>query len=378
MPGAVVSPSAAAAAIATLPDRISSLGTEERTRVERIFQVSAVEGKTAPPAAMHDWIREQFGSLDAVRRQQLVRVTNKVTLQGALFNALRASRPIEAPASTDDLAASISSSAGGPFCDPLRYTPADIFGRLQGRASLTASNVAKYDGWHAVIIFDEHAPLRFTADQVADYLDTAQNWARQVQRSDPEACYPFFLWNCLWRSGASIIHGHAQMALARGMHYAGVEAWRQAAARYRAAHGTSYFSELIAAHNTLGLAVEHGSATILPSLTPFKEKETYIVAGDLGDDLKTAVYRVLDSFVQRLGTQSFNLALYQPPLAPVPEDWEGFPHIVRVLDRGRLDSRTSDVGAMEIFAESVVATDPYRVADALRLGPGPSGLKDGS
>ncbi len=367
-----------AATIVTLPDRISLLDTKDRERVGRIFHVSAIKGTTDPPVAMHEWTEGQFGSLDAVRQQQIVRVTNKVTLEGALFNALRARRPVEAPSGSDDLEASISASRGGPFCDPVKLTPADTFGRQRGTASLTASNVAKYDGWHAVIIFDEHAPLCFTAEQVADYLDTAQNWARQAHRSEPEACYPFFLWNCLWRSGASIIHGHAQMTVARGMHYAGVEAWRQAAARYRAANGTGYFSDLIAVHNALGLAVEHGTATILPSLTPFKEKETYIVARDLGDDLKSAIYRVLDSFVQRLGTQSFNLALYQPPLSPVLEDWQGFPHIVRVLDRGRLDSRTSDIGAMEIFAESVVTTDPYRVADALRLGPVPSSLRNRS
>ncbi|MFC2029104.1 hypothetical protein ACFLWA_00065 [Chloroflexota bacterium] len=359
--------------IASLQERILSLPAQDRKQVERIFHISTTRGETVPPEAMDAWIAGQFGSVQSVREQQVVKVTNRVTMEGAVFNALRASRPIDAPEGTGDLEdwlAASESSAGGPFCDPERLTPADSFGRIRGKASLTASNVAKYDGWHGVVIFDEHAPLQFTCEQVSDYLDTAQAWARAAHRSDPDACYPFFLWNCLWRSGASIIHGHAQMTLTRGMHYARVEGWRQAATRYGLADGAGYFPDLVAAHRVLGLAVQHGTAAILPSLTPFKEMETYIISPGFGDDLKSAIYRVLHTFVERLGTRSFNLGLYQPPLCPTSESWEGFPFVARVLDRGRLDSRTSDIGAMEIFAQSVVSTDPYLVADALRLEPG--------
>jgi galactose-1-phosphate uridylyltransferase len=226
--------------------------------------------------------------------------------------------------------------------------------------------VAKVDGWHGVIVFDEHHPLRFTAEQVANYVDTAQEWARSAHRVDPEALYPFFMWNCLWRSGASILHGHAQMTVTRGMHYAKVEGWRQAALRYGAEHKTDYFSDLRAAHRALGLAVDHGTATVLPSLTPFKEKETHIFAPRLSDDLKWSLYLVLRTFIERLGVKSFNLALYQPPLGNTPETWDGFPFIVRILDRGDLSSTTSDVGSMELFAQSVVATDPFQVTHALR------------
>ena len=111
---------------------------------------------------------------------------------------------------------------------PETGTAADLFGRIHGQHSTTASNIAKYDGWHGVVVFENHHPLRFTEEEVADYIDTAQDWARRAHEADPEACYPFFLWNCLWRSGASILHGHAQMTLTRGMHYVKIEALRQA------------------------------------------------------------------------------------------------------------------------------------------------------
>jgi galactose-1-phosphate uridylyltransferase len=226
--------------------------------------------------------------------------------------------------------------------------------------------VAKYDGWHGVIVFNEHHPLEFSAAKIADYVHVGQKWAKQAHAADPKACYPFFLWNCLWRSGASILHGHAQITLTRGMHYARVEAWRQAAHRYKTAHDTNYFDDLVTVHQALDVAVEHGSATILPSLTPLKEKETHIVAPHLDHDLTSAIHTVLSTLVNQLGVESFNLVLYQPPLCDTGEDWSGFPYVVRVLDRGKAHSRTSDVGSMEFFAQSVIASDPFRMADALR------------
>ena len=238
---------------------------------------------------------------------------------------------------------------------------------MRGRFGVTASNVAKYDGLHGVVVFDEHHPLRFTAAQVADYVETAQRWAQAAHQTDPDACYPFFLWNCLWRSGASILHGHAQMLLTRGMHYARVEAWRRAALRYRVAHNADYFDDLVAVYRALGLAVDHGAASIYPTLTPFKERETHIVARCLDGDLTGALYRALRTFVERLGVRSFNAVLYQPPLAPVEEDWDGFPFVVRLIDRGDPANNRSDIGSMEMFAQSVVTSDPFQVAEAIRI-----------
>ncbi len=345
---------------------VAALDDEDRRRFERIYQLSVSDGRLSPPETMVPWLRTQFGSVDAVQRQRIVRVTNRVTLEGALFNTLRAQQPIDAPLADTEIETLIENSIGGPFCHPLAGTPADSFGRIRGRWAVTASNVAKYEGWHGVIVFDEHHPLRFTLDQVCDYVDLGQRWARAAHESDPEACYPLFLWNCLWRSGASIVHGHAQVVVTRGVHFARVEAWRQAAVRYRDIHGDSYFSDLVAVHRALGMAVERGRATILPSLTPFKEKETHILAPTLDDDLKAALFLALQTFIKRLGVQSFNLVLYQAPLCDVQEDWRGFPYIVRLIDRGEPQSNRSDIGSMEMFAQSVVTSDPFRVSEAIR------------
>ncbi len=353
-----------ARSIIHLEELLGALSTEERERFARIFQVSTTTGELKAPAAMHEWIRKYFGTVEAVQRQRIVKVTNLITLEGALFNELRAGRPMESRDS-GNLQQTITSNAGDPFCRPLEGTPEDVFGRVKGEHCITASNVAKYDGFHGLVVFDEHNPLRFTAGEVADYIDTALQWARQAHCVDQEARYFFLLWNCLWKSGASILHGHMQMTLSRGMHYARIEHLRRAALLYRLGHGASYFDDLYAAHQALGLAAEHGKTRILAYLTPIKEKEVILLSRCLDEDLKEAIYRVLDCYVNKLGVTSFNLALCMRPIDGVVEDWEGFPMVVRIVDRGDPNNKTADIGAMELYASSVITSDPFQVAQAL-------------
>jgi len=350
--------------IVHLEELVQALPADERQRFERIFRVDATVGELQPPPSMHGWIKNYFGSVEAVQRQRIVKVTNLITLEGALFNELRASRPMEAKASSD-LTQTIMGNVGGPFCRPLEGTPEDVFGRVEGEHCITCSNIAKYDGFHGLVIFGEHNPLLFSATRVKDYIDTALTWARKAHCVDKEARYFFWMWNCLWRSGASILHGHAQMTLSRGIHYVKVEHLRRAALLYRIAHGVSYFDDLYAVHRSLGLIVDYQSVRILAYLTPIKEKEVILISDQLDDELKYAIYKVLQCFVERLGVSSFNLALYMRPIDSVPEDWGGFPVLVRVVDRGDPDNKTADFGAMELYASSVITSDPFRVVDAL-------------
>ena len=52
-----------------------------------------------------------------------------------------------------------------------------------------------------------------------DHLDTARRWGEAALADDPAARYLFLMWNCLWRAGGSIVHGHMQMTATRGTHY---------------------------------------------------------------------------------------------------------------------------------------------------------------
>src|SRR4051812_24908745 len=352
--------------ITDLPALISGLPSEERALAERIFDVSATTGHLVPPEAMYDWIERSFGSVDAVREQRVVKVTNRITLEGALFNELRASRPTDTGVSVD-LEREIEETVGDPFCRPYEGTPADAFGRVRGKYSVTASNVAKYDGFHGVIVFDEHNPLRFTPEKISDYISVGLEWGKKALETDPEARYLFLMWNCLWRAGGSIIHGHSQVTATRNMHYPKIERLRRVAAAYSAEHGSNYFEDLYRVHDSLGLGLPAPNGVrAFASLTPIKEKELVLIGSSLEEEpLRQAVAGALHGYTRRLGVSTFNAAFYLPPLVPTGEDWSFFPVLVYLVDRGNPANRTSDMGAMELYAASVVASDPFVVADAL-------------
>ena len=353
--------------ITDLPTLIEALPPEDRAAADRIFDVGATTGRLDPPEAMRAWIENSFGSVDAVLEQRIVRVTNRITLEGTLFNGLRASRPLDTGVSID-LEQEIEATTGDPFCRPEEGTPADVFGRVRGEHAVTASNVAKYDGFHGVIVFDDHNPLHLTPEKVSDYVAVGLEWCRKALGADPEARYPFLMWNCLWRAGGSIIHGHAQVTTTRGTHYPKVERLRRAASSYKAEHERDYFDDLWRVHDALGLSIPAAEGVrAFASLSPVKEKEVVVIGESPEDEpLRRTVGALLRDYVQALGVRAFNVAFYMPPLAQVEEDWSEFPTVVHLVDRGSPANRTSDIGAMELYAASVVASDPFRVAEVLR------------
>jgi hypothetical protein len=347
-----------------LDEVVAGLPHEQRSLFERIFQVGVTYGSIAPPPEMLPWIERQFGSVDATLNQKIVRVTNLVTLEGVLFNWLRSSRPVW-KADSFDLEAELERDKNDPLRDPYTGTPADVFGRVRGRFCVTASNIAKFDGFHGLVVFDEPNPLHFDREHLRDYIETGERWAIEAHRVDPNARYYLFIWNCLWRAGASLLHGHAQVMLGHDMHYAGVESLRRAGLLYQAEHRTNYFDDLYRVHEVVGCAFERDGIRVIANLAPKKEHEILLLAPYPSDPLKDAVYDSLACLRDHFGVESFNVVMYRPPFGTSEENWEGFPVIVRIVDRGDLASRTADFGAMELYAASVVASDPFRLAEAL-------------
>ncbi len=354
--------------IAELEERIAALPPEARAAAERIFAVSSTVGRLDPPAEMRDWITKQFGSVDAVTSQRIVRVTNMVMLEGALFNDLRARRPVEVKGA-DEVRETIERSRNDPFCHPETGTPADTFGRIRGEHGITASNIAKYDGYHGVLVFDEHDPLApMDAEVIRDRLLTSRRWALAANEEDPSAKYYFMIWNCLWRAGGSIVHGHTQMTVTRGMHYPRVEMLRRRSLEYDEQFGRDYFDDLWLVHDALGLGHERDGARVFAALAPIKESEVMIL-GRPGEDetsLAAGIAGVIAAY-RKQGVVAYNLALLLPPLSADGNDWRRFPPHARLVDRGDPANRTSDIGGMELYAASVVAADPFRLAAALRV-----------
>jgi len=352
--------------ITNLEAIIDSLPTKEKRLFQRIYAVTATVGELRPPQSMEPWVRQQFGSVDAVTRQKIVRVTNMVTHEGALFNRLRDFRPIEAKEKGSIDVQLVDASEDDLFGYPEEDTPEDLFGRVVGKHCVTASNIAKYDGLHGLVIFNNFNPLHFSREQVIDYIDVAWEWARRAQAKQPQAKYFFFAWNCLWRAGASIYHGHAQVMLTRDRHYAKIEGLRQVALSYKQNYGSNYFGDLFQVHRSVGCAVEKEGVRILAHLTPFRDNEVILMSEELNLSLKERIYEVLACLRDRVGVTSFNLGMVTPPLGETEESWEGFPVMVWIIDRGEPNSRASDISGMEIYASSVVSSDPFELAGQLR------------
>ena len=323
------------------------------------------------PEAMAGWAEKTFDvGVDEVATQRIVRVSNVVTGEGTLFNGLRARRPVRAELKADERFD--GTVPNDPWAEPEKSTPEDLFRRLSSVRGhgITAANIAKYDAVHSIIVFTDPNPLAFTRETITDQLDLARRWITVAHEDDREAIYPYVMWNCLWRAGGSIVHGHMQMSLARGRHYVKIERLRRDAEAYQAVHGVSYFEELLAVHRALGLSVNLDGVDAMAHLTPLKEKEVVLMGSALNENAASSLHHVLAVFRDDLGVQSFNVGMLLPPVAPVDESWDGFPLLMRIVDRGAVDTRSSDMGGMELFAESVVASDPFVLREALGVAKG--------
>jgi hypothetical protein len=359
--------------ITDLDALLKGLPSWERDLADRLFEVIPTTGRLVVPQGMRGWVEETFGSVGYVQKQKIVRVTDRITLEGTLFNELRASRPIDVGEDTPDLLRREIESIReeDPFCAPEERTPEDVFGRVRGSHSVSASNVAKYDGFHGLVVFEDHDPLCFTPKKIDDYVSVALEWMRRAFEEDPEAKYPFFMWNCLWRAGGSVIHGHAQITVAHGAHYPKVERLRRAALEYKSTYDSDYFSDLVTVHEALGLGISPPPESPpevrgFVSLTPRKEREVVLLGPELGEPLCRFFANVLGCYTRDLGVSSFNVAFYMPPLAPTGEDWSSFPIVIHLVDRGDPASHTSDIGAMELYAAPVVSSDPFQVARRMK------------
>ena len=194
-------------------------------------------------------------------------------------------------------------------------------------------------------------------------LTTGRAWAERARADDPAAGNYLLIWNCLWRAGGSVVHGHAQVLLGSGPHVARLERLRRDVEGYRASAGTDLISDIVAVHRDLGLVRDIGDVALLAHVTPIKERELLLVGTAGGDERDRsfidALARTLIAYRDRIGVRSFNLAVWRPPLGDGAEAWGWLPPIARIVDRGDPFQRSSDIGAMELYGTPIVATDPY-------------------
>jgi galactose-1-phosphate uridylyltransferase len=80
------------------------------------------------------------------------------------------------------------------------------------------------------------------------------------------------MWNCLWKSGASLIHGHMQLTSSE-IEYGRLRHLREISEGYEEIFGTDYFDDLYLVHESLGLGRKSGKSKVMFCITPKKEKE---------------------------------------------------------------------------------------------------------
>jgi hypothetical protein len=349
-----------------LEEMVAALPAAIKFKFERIYEISTGTGELVLNNEMENWAKKQFGSIEAVTCQKIVRLTNLVTGEESFYNKLRTLRPSEVSNKTSLNEELVKDARNDIFRSPEIATPEDLIGRIRGKYCITASNIAKSGSLHGLVIFNDFNPLDFTREKVVDYIDTGREWAERMHSLKPEAKYFLFFWNCLKRAGATQSHGHCQVLLATGKHYSKIEILRKSALEYKKSYNSNYFDDLFEVHQALGYATENGGIRFLSYLTPLKYDEVIILSDTLKSAFKTGLFDMLALFRDELKTTSFNFGLITPPFGDTQESWEGFPCIGHIIDRGSYDDRTSDFGGFELFGATMVLGDPYLLATKIR------------
>eukprot|EP00191_Tetraselmis_sp_GSL018_P023294 CAMPEP_0177624068 /NCGR_PEP_ID=MMETSP0419_2-20121207/29272_1 /TAXON_ID=582737 /ORGANISM="Tetraselmis sp., Strain GSL018" /LENGTH=222 /DNA_ID=CAMNT_0019124729 /DNA_START=845 /DNA_END=1513 /DNA_ORIENTATION=- len=158
---------------------------------------------------------------------------------------------------------------------------------------------------------------------------------------------------------------------------------QQARLAEAARRAPGFYARLLRAHRAAGLLVGAGDgadrAWGFVNLSPVKDMEVVVLAESLSSrGLHTLLNAALWVLTRDLGGAAFNVGVHNievdgswdPPAEGM--DWaSGTPIMARVVSRGKLSSRASDFGGLEVFGgASIGNTDPYIVMDLLskRLG----------
>lgn len=367
--------------IMQLPRKINTLSKDKQKLFQRFFELDSYKGSLVIPDSFTPKVLQYFGRryedgqirewqddvIDRLTIQRILRIRNKHTNEEVLFNELRASRPGQRRDQIQKEKAKITEHIQDAldkcdFCEPLKYTSHHGFPRIRKPHCITGANIAKYDAWSGMVYFKRHNPLTFTEDELSDVIDASFEWFDKVHKSDRAFKYPFFMWNCLEKAGASQVHGHAQVLMAKGRPYAKVASLIDVAKKYKGKKG--YFNDLWSVHRSVGLGHDSKDVKAFVYLTPVKEKETFLFSeksSPVHRYFKSIIFNTLRCMIDTLGVTSFNMVILMEGLGQKGK----IPCVVRIVDRGSILKKTGDMGGMELYGTTVIASDPYLVSNAL-------------
>eukprot|EP00873_Tetraselmis_striata_P017220 jgi/Tetstr1/437484/TSEL_026163.t1 len=346
--------------------------------LSRLFEIEVVGTHCAQPAGL----AAKYG---APASQPVVSITNRATLEQTWYNQVRTLKPQTFKSGEAEPEDPTAGGRGCDFCDARTLTAEDVFGRVERPTCMTASNLFKYCApYHGLVVFKAHNPLEVELRGVADLMSCAAEWfSRAAAAAGSRPVYPFLLWNCLARAGASQYHGHAQL-LASHTPIPQVARLDMVAQLW-----PRYYLDVLQAHRAAGLLCGCGEgadrAWAYVYLAPIKDMEIIIHARSLRSaGLHRLLHAALRTLIDDLGAVTFNVGVLN---IQVEDGREGEaeacraiadgvddppPVVARIVSRGKLSSKASDFGALEVFGgASIGHTDPYGIMPLLlaRLGP---------
>ncbi|KAH9582245.1 hypothetical protein LSM04_008346 [Trypanosoma melophagium] len=353
-----------------------------RDALATVYDVRSEAARMSVPASFQRKATAMFSAyggtkrklLQAIETQRIIEVWNRVTSENAVFNNIRSFRPGGGNAGSnigERLAVKklYTEGSGADKCDfcSKQRTAEDVFGRIIGNYSYTASNIAKLSKWHGLIITNAHNPLDFDEKVIADIITVSHKWFKKVHSEDPLHIYPNIICDIGKKASASQIHLHLQMALTKDRYFSGTEQLLRAAALYSKNNKSSYWNDIVLLHKMIGLSVPVGDSVILSNLCPRKEKEILVLCRNPeSPSFARAIAIVLITLRDAVDVNSLSFFISYPPFGKSGDyNLDDVPAFMRVIDRGSAFDPRADTGALEYFGSTYIASDPYKVVPHL-------------
>ena len=205
------------------------------------------------------WMNGNKELVEATKKQTIIFVDNKWSLESVVFNPVRAKRPGgQGVGSVAEYVKNLIAKAKETcdFCSYKKYTASDSFGRIESERNVAISNTFKIEKYHGMVVFKEHDPIHFNQDQFIDAMDLAMQWFEKTNSLVPDHKYRHMYWDILPKASASQVHPHIHMALANYAYYAKWNRLHKAGLKFsESIPNTNYWSAVLQVHNALGLSI---------------------------------------------------------------------------------------------------------------------------
>lgn len=312
--------------------KIENLNEKNKEIFNRIYELKVEEAVQYFPES----IKEKFRDAE---KQKIIIFKNNILNQETHFNIWRGKRKEPTKQLEEQ-------QKYDPFCNPQEETPYDDLGRLENEKAITASNLAKISKDHSLIIFKEHRKENITNEDIKKALELAINWFKKKSKQSN-----ILIWNLGFRAGASIEHPHFQIFSFDNLP-SKIEYLYKTFLEYENKFKKRYFDDLSLLYKELGLFYALNDIQIFVNLTPLKDNEIIFTFENFENSLND-ISKLLNAYKEE--TENFNLLICNSDLIKI-----GF-----LVNRGESSKINSDIGALELYAFSVVSFDPLEFANNL-------------